>query len=108
MLARPTPYTRAVPFPCPACGAAVTRNPESWLLRCDACGARLRSRALEVDAPTRVYQIEAAGRPETRQRVEIAWGDTDARRLRRWLIWSTAITLGLVVVLLALALISAS
>ena len=102
MLARP--YTPAVPFPCPACGAPVTRNPESWLLRCDRCRARLRSRAREMEGPIRVYEIEAAGRPETRQRVEIAWDAAETRRLHWWLAWSTAITLGLVLVLLVLAL----
>ena len=92
-----------MPFPCPACGAAVTRNPESWLLRCDRCRARLRSRAREMEGSTRVYEIEAAGQPRTRQRVEIPWDAAETRRLRQWLAWSTAITLGLVVVLLVLA-----
>jgi hypothetical protein len=92
------------PFPCPSCGAAVSRGPESWGLRCEACGCRLRSRALETEGATRVYEVEASGRPDSRVRVEVPWTESDARRLRRWLAWSTAITLGLVFVLLALAL----
>jgi uncharacterized membrane protein len=57
-----------------------------------------------MEGSTRVYEIEAAGRPGTRQRVEIPWDAAETRRLHRWLAWSTAITLGLVLVLLALAL----
>ena len=93
-----------MPFPCPACRAAVSRSPESWGLRCEACGARLRSRALHAEGNTRVYEVEASGRPGTRVRVEVAWSEADSRRLRRWLVWSTAITLGLVGVLLLLVL----
>jgi len=43
------------------------------------------------------------GRPETRTRIDVPWTPDDARRLRRWLFWSTLLTLGLVVVLLAAA-----
>jgi hypothetical protein len=93
-----------VAFPCPACRAAVDRSPESWRLRCDACGARLRSRALPDEGATRVYEVRAADDASARTRVEMAWTPADARRLRRWLVWSTAVTLGLVFVLLALAL----
>ena len=95
-----------MPFPCPACGAAVSRSPESWGLRCEACGRRLRSRALETEGATRAYEVEASGRPDARVRVEVPWTESDAARLRRWLVWSTAVTLGLVFVLLALALAS--
>jgi hypothetical protein len=102
----PAAYTRLVAFACPSCGAAVAHSPESWLLRCDVCGARLRSRALESEGPTRAYEIEAAGRPDTRTRVEVPWDAAEARRLRRWLVWSTAITLGLVGVLLGLVLLA--
>jgi hypothetical protein len=35
--------------------------------------------------------------------VEVPWSERDERSLRAWLSWSTAITLGLVLVLLALA-----
>jgi hypothetical protein len=101
MLARP--ILEPMAFPCPSCGAAVSRNPDSWGLRCDACGARLRARARADEGSTRVYEIEAAADPGTHTRVEIPWTPADARRLRRWLAWSTAITLWLVVVLLLLA-----
>jgi hypothetical protein len=82
----------------------VDRSPESWLLRCPACGVRLRARALPDQGKARVYEVEAAGRRGTSQRVEVPWDGADAQRLRRWRVWSTAITLGLVVVLLILAL----
>lgn len=91
-------------FPCPVCRATVKRSPDSRLLRCAACGSRLRGRTLPDEGSTRVYEVEAAGQPETRTRVEMPWGEADDRRLRRWLVWSTTLTLGLVVVLLALAL----
>jgi hypothetical protein len=44
-----------------------------------------------------------AGRPATRRRVEVPWGEEEERRLRRWLAWSTALTLGLVLVLYLVA-----
>jgi hypothetical protein len=44
-----------------------------------------------------------AGRPETRRVVEVPWSPTDQSRLRAWLVWSTAVTLGLIGVLYALA-----
>jgi hypothetical protein len=91
-------------FPCPVCRAPVRRSPESWLLRCVACGARLRGHALADQGSTRVYEVEVKGQPENRVRVEMPWAPADDLRLRRWLAWSTAVTLGLVFVLLALAL----
>jgi anti-sigma factor RsiW len=93
-------------FPCPNCRAPVPRSPDSWLLRCAACGARLRARVLPDEGSTRVYDVEAVGVPDARTRVEMPWAASDERRLRRWLAWSTAVTLGLVFVLLALALAS--
>jgi hypothetical protein len=54
-------------------------------------------------ADVRVFEVEIAGRPETRQRVEWPWSDVDRRRLHGWMVWSTAATLGLVVVLYVLA-----
>jgi hypothetical protein len=51
----------------------------------------------------RAYEIEVAGRPETRRRVEVPWTAAEAERLRRWLFWSTVITLALVGVLFAAA-----
>ena len=90
-------------FACPGCGQPIARSPEGWALRCPACRVTVRVRNADVaPAPgTRAYDVEVAGRPETRRRVEVPWSDEDARRLRRWLIWSTVLTLGLVVVLLA-------
>jgi hypothetical protein len=51
----------------------------------------------------RFYEVEIVGRPETRQRVEVPWSEADRRRLATWLVWSTTLTLGLVLVLYALA-----
>lgn len=79
------------------------RSPESWLLRCRACGSRLVSRALEGTASQRVYEVEAAGEPSTRRRVVLPWTPEDQRRLKGWLAWSSAVTLGLVAVLFVLA-----
>ncbi len=44
-----------------------------------------------------------AGRPETRRRVEVPWDESERRRLRAWLVWSSAITVALVLVLFFLA-----
>jgi hypothetical protein len=49
------------------------------------------------------YDVAVAGRPETRRRVEVSWDENERRRLRTWLLWSSAITLSLVLVLLVLA-----
>ncbi len=43
------------------------------------------------------------GRPETRLRVEVAWDEGQQRRLSAWLLWSSLLTLLLVVALYALA-----
>jgi hypothetical protein len=48
--------------------------------------------------------VEVAGRPQTRRRIELPWDEVQRRRLFRWLALSTAVTLGLVLALLALAL----
>ena len=90
-------------FACPGCGAPVGRRPAGWALRCPACGALLRSRPLETSGPEPAYEVEVAGRPETRRRVEVPWDDGERRRLRGWLFWSSAITLSLVLVLYILA-----
>jgi hypothetical protein len=92
-----------VAFACPGCGAEVARSPEAWLLRCRACGALLRSRALEPSGDALAYEVEVAGRPETRRRVELPWDAAQGRRLRAWLLWSSAITLGMVALLYGLA-----
>jgi hypothetical protein len=49
------------------------------------------------------YEVAVAGRPETRRRVEVSWDENERRRLRAWLLWSSAITLLLVLVLFVLA-----
>jgi DNA-directed RNA polymerase subunit RPC12/RpoP len=89
-------------FACPACGAPVAGSPESWMLRCPACGRRLRSRRIDDGRPVPAYEVEVVGEPETARRVE--WlGEPSPSRLRRWLAWATVATLGLVALLYALA-----
>jgi tRNA(Ile2) C34 agmatinyltransferase TiaS len=92
-----------VTFACPGCGQAVDASPDRWGLRCPACRRVLRTRAVDASGPDRLYDVEVAGQPETRRRVAIPWTRDESRRLRRWLTWSTVLTLGLVVVLYALA-----
>ena len=92
-----------MPFACPACGSAVDRSPATWALRCPSCRRVLRSRAVETGGSERAYDVFVAGEPQTRTRVAVPWTADEARRLRRWLAWSTALTLGLVVVLYAAA-----
>jgi hypothetical protein len=81
----------------------VNRRPSRWALRCPACGALLRSRPAETGGASPTYDVEVAGRPETRRRVEVPWDEAEERRLRAWLFWSSAITLSLVAVLYVLA-----
>lgn len=89
-------------FPCPACDAPVPGPPRAFG-RCASCGAVLRAR-LRGDAPgRRAFDVEAVGRPGARRTVDAPWSEGDDRRLRAWLSWSTAITLGLVLLLLGLA-----
>ena len=92
-----------MPFPCPGCQSAVPRSPEGWLLRCPTCGARIRSRQAIGSQTARAYDVEVAGRPETRRRIEIPWSEQQQQRLEAWLLWSSVITLGLIVVLFLLA-----
>lgn len=89
-------------FPCPACDAPVEGPPRA-ISRCPACGAVLRARLREGDGGRRTFDIDAVGRPGARRTVEVPWSERDQYRLRAWLAWSTAVTLGLVLVLLALA-----
>jgi hypothetical protein len=63
----------------------------------------LRTRALDTSGSERLYDVEVTGEPATRRRVAVAWNTDESRRLRVWLAWSTVLTLGLVVVLYALA-----
>jgi len=87
---------------CPACAAPVPGTPEAWTLRCPACGRRLRSRRVDEGAAVPLYEIAVVGEPGAVRRVE--WREEPSpRRLRAWLTWSTAATLGLIVVLYALA-----
>ena len=90
-------------FDCPGCGAPVLRRPSGWALRCAACGALLRSRPADTSGPNPAYDVEVAGRPETRRRVEVPWDEGERRRLRAWLFWSSAVTVSLVIVLYVLA-----
>jgi hypothetical protein len=92
-----------VAFPCPGCDAPIDASPDRWGLRCPSCRRVLRTRALDTSGPGRRYEVEVTGEPATRRQVEIAWTADEARRLRAWLAWSTVLTLGLVVVLYALA-----
>ena len=92
-----------MPFPCPGCGAPVTTSPERFALRCPSCGALLRSRPAETSGPLPAFDVEVAGRRETRKRVELPWDEAQRRRLARWLAVSAVVTLALVVVLFALA-----
>lgn len=73
------------------------------MARCPACGALVRGRARDGEGDLRAYDVEVAGRPETRRVVEVPWSPADQGRLRVWLAWSTAVTLGLIGVLYALA-----
>lgn len=78
-------------------------SPERFVRRCPTCGALIRSRAAASSGPLPAFFVSVAGRPETRRRVELPWDEGQRRRLSRWLVASTAVTLALVLVLLALA-----
>jgi hypothetical protein len=90
-------------FVCPGCDGVLDRRPSAFMLRCPRCGALLRSRALETSGRNPAYEVEVAGRPETRRRVEVAWDGREERRLRAWLFWSSAATLSLLPLLYFLA-----
>jgi predicted RNA-binding Zn-ribbon protein involved in translation (DUF1610 family) len=93
-----------MPFACPACGVPVEASLEHRSLRCPTCGARLRSRVAAAAGDSRAYEVEVAGQPETRRRVELPWDAADERRLEGWLRGATLATLGLVLALLLAAL----
>ena len=95
-----------MPFACPGCLATIEVSPDAWLTRCPACGGRIRTRPVEAGTGTRTYEVELLGRPETRRTVEVPWTAADHRRLTRWLVWSSLITLGLAGVLFLLALLA--
>jgi hypothetical protein len=92
-----------VTFACPGCGSPVGQRPTRWALRCPACGALLRSEPVDTSGENPAYEVAVAGRPETRRRVEVSWDESERRRLRAWLVWSSAITVSLVLVLFFLA-----
>ena len=92
-----------MPFPCPGCDAPIDARPERFVLRCPSCGVLVRSRPLDTSGPRPAYEVYLAGRKETRRRVEVPWDEAQRRRLSAWLAWSSAVTLGLVLVLYALA-----
>jgi hypothetical protein len=93
-----------VAFPCPGCDAVVPHSPEAWAIRCPSCKGVIRARPLDAfTGDTRAYEVQMTGRPETRRRIEIPWTDQEAGQLRRWLLWSTVLTLALVGVLFAAA-----
>jgi len=91
-------------FACPACAGPIEASLERRSLRCPACGARLLSRGAPAAGDVRAYEVEVAGRPETRRRVELRWEAADERRLAGWLRLATLATLGLVLALLLAAL----
>ncbi len=90
-------------FACPGCDAPIEGRPERPARRCPSCGALLRSRPLETSGPLPLYELEVVGRPESRRRVEVPWDEGQRRRLSAWLLWSSLLTLLLVLVLYALA-----
>ena len=92
-----------MPFACPGCDAAVDARPERALLRCSSCGAWLRCRAVDAGGAEPAFEVEVAGRRETRRLVRVPWDERQRRRLAAWLLWSTVLTLALVLVLYVLA-----
>ena len=84
-------------FACPGCGCPVSQRPTRWALRCPACRALLRSEPVDTSGESPAYEVAVAGRPETRRRVEVSWDESER------LLWSSAITLALVLVLFFLA-----
>jgi hypothetical protein len=90
-------------FACPACEAAVAASPDAWLSRCPACGARLRGRAAGEVGGQPAYEVAVVGRAHLRRTVPVPWDPARRRRLAAWLRWSAAVTLGLIVVLYAVA-----
>jgi hypothetical protein len=50
-----------------------------------------------------VFDVEVAGQPETRRRVELGWNPAQRRRLSGWLLLASIVTVALVLVLLLLA-----
>jgi hypothetical protein len=92
-----------VPFTCPGCAAPIDGSPGRLAMRCPSCGALLHGRRAESSGPAPVFEVEVAGRPQTRRRVEVPWDAAQHRRLTVWLAAFTALSLVMAVVLYALA-----
>jgi hypothetical protein len=92
-----------VGFPCSGCGAWIDTPPDRFVLRCPACRAVLRSRAVDAGGSAPLFDVEVAGQPETRRRVELAWDPAQRRRLSEWLLVASIVTVALVLVLFLLA-----
>jgi hypothetical protein len=92
-----------VSFPCPGCDASIDARPDGLLLRCDACGARLRSRAVETSGPVPLFEVQVTGRPETLRQVPIPWDEAERHRLSAWLLVASVVTVALVLILFVLA-----
>ena len=73
------------------------------MLRCPSCGVLLRSRPVDTSGPAPVFDVQVVGRSGIRRRVEVPWDEGQRRRLAAWLLWSSVLTLGLVLVLYVLA-----
>jgi hypothetical protein len=72
-------------------------------MRCPSCGVLLRSRPVDTSGQAPVFEVEAVGREGARRRAEVPWDEAERRRLTAWLLWSSVVTLGLVLVLYVLA-----
>lgn len=90
-------------FPCPGCEAPIAARPDRFALRCPACGALIRSRPVDASGPAPVYELYLSGRKETLRRVEVPWDEPQRRRLAAWLAVASVLTVGLVLLLYALA-----
>jgi hypothetical protein len=77
----------------------VERARPRWLFRCPRCGRWLRGRPAETSGPNPAFEVEVAGSPQTRRRVEAAWDAPARRRLAAWLLIASTATLALVLVL---------
>jgi hypothetical protein len=88
---------------CPGCHAALDARLERRLQRCRACGATIRSEAVEGGGRQLAYDVEVQGRKQTRRRIEVPWDATQQRRLSSWLLWASVATLGSIALLYALA-----
>jgi hypothetical protein len=73
------------------------------LLRCPSCRALLRSRPVATSGPVPVFEVRAVGGRRPGRRVEVPWDEAARQRLAAWLLWSSVVTLALVLVLYVLA-----